>query len=420
MPFMIQIKNKLLLPFILLFALSTNINSQTNNLTGSPYSLFGLGVEGNSNIGKSSGMGYTGISLDASEEINFLNPASFATIKEKKFIFDIGFYTQIESLNNGENNELRHVTNFSNFAIGFNANGKYGLGLSLLPSSNVGYTLVGIESIIEGSNNESYSTNITGSGSLNDLRIDYGQPLLENLNVGLRFSYLFGKIEETESVQTTTSLLAIEKDNYYSGVRFGFGAQYTFLEKNTIGLTIESPTSLSASRDTTTSKITESALTTIEETTNENIANFKLPLKLGLGISKKYKYFNFALDFKKSFWNSTNQSDETGDYVDQNIINFGTEFIKDPTSYKYWERINYRAGFNYDSGYLKVDNKNISSSSFSLGLGFPLDFNGSKLNLSYGYKKTGNIDGILIQENIHTININLSLTDLWFIKRKYN
>ena len=44
---------------------------------------------------------------------------------------------------------------------------KSGAGLSLIPSTSVGYSLIGIESTIEGSN-ELFETNIFGSGGIND------------------------------------------------------------------------------------------------------------------------------------------------------------------------------------------------------------------------------------------------------------
>ncbi|MEZ4801706.1 MAG: hypothetical protein R2797_02960 [Gelidibacter sp.] len=417
---MTQIKRTSITTIFALIGLSFTLYSQTNDLTSSPYSLFGLGVESNSNVGRASGMGFTGISLDANQELNLFNSASFASIPEKKFIFDVGFYTQIENLNNGDENELRFVTSFSNLAMAFNANGKYGIGLSLLPATNVGYSLIGLQSHVEGSSNETYSTDITGSGGLNDVRLDYARPISKNFNLGLRFSYLFGKIEETENALTSTSLLTLETKNYYSGVKFGLGAQYTFWDKNTIGIVLESPSSLSANRDFKTTRTTFTAVTVVDETTEERISNFKLPFKFGLGFNTYYKKFLFAFDYKRNFWDATNQSDEIGEYVDQNIFSFGAEYTKNATSYRYWNRINFRAGFNYDSGNLEIDGKGINSKAVSLGIGFPLDQKGSKINFSYNYKKTGSLEGILIQDHINTININLSLTDFWFEKRKYD
>lgn len=50
--------------------------SQSEALTSSPYSLYGLGVINQTSIGKSNALGYTGIGLKTDSEINNLNPAS--------------------------------------------------------------------------------------------------------------------------------------------------------------------------------------------------------------------------------------------------------------------------------------------------------------------------------------------------------
>ena len=81
--------------FVLLFGLQGY--SQSSNLTGSPYSLFGLGVESNSGTGRNSGLGSTGISLDASYGINLYNPAAFATLKENEITFDFGGAAEFNS-----------------------------------------------------------------------------------------------------------------------------------------------------------------------------------------------------------------------------------------------------------------------------------------------------------------------------------
>ena len=54
---------------LIIFWITNTIYSQTNNLTGSPYSLFGLGVQSNSNIGKNSALGNGGIALKSNNLI---------------------------------------------------------------------------------------------------------------------------------------------------------------------------------------------------------------------------------------------------------------------------------------------------------------------------------------------------------------
>ena len=55
-------------------------SAQSEALTSSPYSLYGLGVINQTSIGKFNGLGYSGIGIKSPYEINNLNPANYALI----------------------------------------------------------------------------------------------------------------------------------------------------------------------------------------------------------------------------------------------------------------------------------------------------------------------------------------------------
>ncbi len=398
----------------------SNVYSQSNNLTGSPYSLFGLGTETNSNVGKNSGMGKSGLTLDMDSEINIFNSALFATIPENRFLYDIGFYAEIDNVSDGKDNELRAAGNFSNISIAFRADEKSGMGFTLMPATDVGYILLGVETEVEGSV-QSYLSNINGSGGLNLIRFDYGHNLSKNLNIGFNLSYLFGKIEENQMILLQNSMLKITKTSYYKGFQAGLGLQFKTDNYN-FGLVLDSPVVLNAYKDTNINKKSDSDNLIIDNTLNEPIDDFILPLKVKFGISTVLnKNIVLSLDYKRSFWGMTDQSDNIGRFSDQNVIGFGTEYTIDKNAYNYWKRIGFRAGFNYDTGYLKVNDKRISNNSFTLGLGLPMgNRNLSFINLSYSIGKSGSTEGVLIQQNFNTINLNLSLSDIWFLKRLIN
>jgi len=409
-------KSKYIIIFTMLFGVYSY--SQTNSLTGSPYSLFGLGVENNSNSGRNSGLGKTGISLDADYGINLYNPASFISLKENEITFDFGGSVEFINLKGDDLSEDNSTYNFTNISLAFNRNNNYGIGLTLKPATTVGYSLTGLDNNIEGSN-EQFTTNIDGTGGLSEIRLDYARTYFKNFNIGIKASYLFGKIEEIESIVTSNSYLEIFDTNYYSGAQVGLGLQYNLLDKHNFGLTVDLPTVLKGTKDQTITKYSNAAFSTIEETEDEDIDSFNLPLKIGFGYSTKFKNLLITADYNLNFWSTTNQSDSIGDYTDQNIFSLGASYAADPTSYKYWNRVDFRMGLNYNSGYLKVDGTNIDSYTGSLGIGLPLGRR-SLLNISYALSKKGTTDSILIQEYVNTININLSLTDLWFQKRKFN
>src|SRR5690606_27854379 len=121
-----------------------------------------------------------------------------------------------------------------------------------------------------------------------------------------------------------------------------------------LGLTIDSPVILNAHKDTKITKNSDSDVIIVDEISNESINDFILPLKFKLGLSTEiYKNLELNLDYKRSFWSVTDQSDNIGHYVDQNIISVGAEYTNNKNASKYWKRISFRAGYNYDSGYLE-------------------------------------------------------------------
>jgi len=393
------------------------VQAQANNLTFSPYSLFGLGVENNSGMGRYNGLGSTGISLDAGNGINLYNPAAFATMLEDHFALEFGVTAEVMNVSNSDIDEYRATYNFSNISMGYNHN-KYGVGLTLKPSTNTGYILIGLQNNVEG-NDEEFATNIVGSGGINELRLDYGYNLLNNLNIGAKASYMFGKIEETESIITSSSYLEIAEENYYSGVQFGLGAQYQLFDKHNFGLVLDFPVNLKGTKNSLVQKYSSGALTVLENSEDERLDDFKLPLKLGFGYSTTFKNILLTADYTSKFWSTTNQSDAIGNYTDQSIISFGASYLKNPRGFKYWDRVDYRLGFNYNSGYLKIDDKKIDSYNMSLGIGLPIS-KSSMINFSYTLSNEGHTDSFLVKEKSSTINLNITLSDLWFQKRKYN
>lgn len=392
-------------------------NAQTNNLTSSPYSLYGLGVESNTSTGRNNALGNTGIALDATNGINLYNPAAFATMLKDNFVLEFGVTAELVNISNADINESRNTYSFSNISMGFNRN-NYGIGLTLKPATNIGYELTGLQNNIEGSNEE-FTTNIIGSGGINELRLDYGYKLLDNFSLGAKFSYLFGKVEETESIIAANSYLEIYEESFYSGFQLGLGLQYQLLEKYNFGVTLDFPVNLNGTKNSLIEKYTTDSYVTLDDTTDENIDSFQLPLKFGLGFSTKIKNFLITTDYNKSLWSTTNQSDALGEYVDQDIYSIGASYMVNPRGLKYWQRVDFRMGFNYNSGYLKVDDTDIDSFNTSVGLGLPLGRNTS-INFSYTFRNKGTTNSILIQEQSNIFNINLTLSDLWFQKSKYN
>nr|WP_293294525.1 hypothetical protein [Allomuricauda sp.] len=404
--------------FILLLSL-TKATSQSEGLTSSPYSLYGLGAINQTSIGQSNGLGYSGIGLKVENGINNLNPANFALIPQNSFFYDVGIKGELNNYTNRGGNEAKTTLNFSNLAFAFRITDNLGAGITMIPYSDVGYSLLGLQSNIEGTN-ETFESNVSGLGGLSDLSMNLGYGLTENFRLGLKASFLFGNIEETESFVISSSYFELNETTNYSGFRLGLGAHLDITENITIGSSFQLPLSLKGNLTRSVSKTLDATDVLVDDGQNDDVSDFKLPMEIGFGISSRIlESFTFCADYKKNFWDATDQSESIGTYMDQNIYALGLEYLKNPRGLKYGQRIRIRAGFNYDDGYLSMNDNKIDGYTFTFGLGLPMGRSlNSLINLSYSYGSKGYVQDILVQENYHSLSLNLSFEDLWFRKRK--
>ena len=391
--------------------------AQSNSLTSSPYSLYGLGISNGLNTGKINTLGGTGIAMPSIDFINNLNPASYGGILSKSFLYEIGMKVEMKHLNDNSESESRINGNFSNLSLAFPISKNSGLGMTLLPYTTVGYSITGVETNIEGSR-ETFFSNITGSGGLNDFKLNYGYSLTNKFRLGVFGSYLFGSINEEEIDSIKNLIFETSESNYYRGFQFGTGLQYDLSNIISLGAIVNFPTQLEGSQNKTVS--IEGALPIIDD--DFDLDSFKIPLEMGFGLHAKInKNFFINFDYKRNFWDVTEQSDYIGKYVNQDIFGMGTEYIPQNNSIQYWKRIQYRAGFNYDNGYLSINGNKINNYSFTIGAGLPFGrVTNSMLNIGYSYGQKGLISDSLIQENYHILSLNVSLEGRWFYKRKLN
>lgn len=412
--------NKYIILYALVLMVSTQITAQSNQLSSSPYSLYGLGLTNETTTGKINGLGGLGIAMPSTTFINNSNPASFGSMLQNSFFYDFGFKAQTNTLSEGGSTNSNIIGNFSNIALAFPVTKKSGFGITLIPLTNVGYSISGIETDIEGSNNSIFITDINGTGGINDLKLNYGYALTNKLRLGITASALFGQITETETDYLPFNTFIIEDKNYYSGLRVGAGFQYDIFKNLSIGGTAILPTSLNGSKSSTITLNTSSSTTDLTESSEDTLDAFKLPLELALGLQTNFKKdFTLNLDYKRNYWSNTNQSDQIGDYVNQNIFAAGIQYVREKSQSKFFNNLEYRAGYNFNSGNLEVNHQRVQNSALNLGIGIPLN-NGtnSMINIGYTYGNKGQVANGLIKENYHLLSLNLSLEGIWFQKRK--
>lgn len=409
-------KNKIVLwsCFILM-----SLPSFSQSISSSPYSLYGVGSLYDSDFGYLSSIGSSGIALPSDSFINNLNPASLGYMQQNHFLFDIGGKAISTTYQTSSRKESRNNFQFSHLAFAFPVTKKSAFSLSLRPYSSSTFKISNLKlPVLDGQ--EYYYLTAEGSGGLNSLDFSYGYRMGKRLTLGATATLLFGNTIDDRSFVIGNTITTINKKTDYNGVRANLGAQFKIDSTFTIGTTFKVPSKINASKVQSVAAIADGVETTIESATSSDTDDYYMPLEMGIGLSKRFKNnLGLTLDYERSLWENTKQSDLYGNFVNQDRFAFGLTYSSRKNARKYLDRVGYAAGISYDTGYLEVDAHRVNNASISIGLNLPVDNTFSSLNVSYSYGQKGRIANDLIKENYHKISLNLSLDGIWFVKRKF-
>jgi hypothetical protein len=408
--------------FILIFSVSW---SQDN--TASPYSYYGLGEIKFKGTHDVRAMGGVSIFND-SIQLNIVNPASFSKLKSTAFT--IGATTSKTNFKTIVENEKAQRTSIDYLAVGF-PYGKFGFTFGIMPYSAVGYKIE--NTTTEDDNSERNRQNF-GNGNINKIYVGAAYNLTKKLSFGFDLGYNFGDIT-TEYIESIYSPIVLQlrsrerNNSKLSGVSLNTGFLYktkisSKLDLNA-GLTYH-PTATLTSENTRKIATVLYNINGIELIGEENdipVDNTKMKIPavftfgLGVGESKKW-----ALGSEVTFSNNSELTNRFGpidsvEFENSKKVSLGGFYIPKYDSFgNYFSRIVYRGGLRYENTGLVINNTSINDYAVTFGLGLPVGY--SKINLGLEYGKKGTRTNGLIEENYFNVTVALSLSDLWFIKRK--
>lgn len=408
------------------FLIFASVAGYSQNSTSSPYSGFGIGELEMASGGRNTGMGYTGIALKSNLFLNTTNPASLTAIEPQSFIFDMGLhytYTQLESssksvdVNNG---------NLSWLQMGFPISKKFFGGISLNPKSSVGYKIYTQKSI-QGTTTE-FPAVYEGTGGLSEAAGLLAFKLNNYASFGLKGGYIWGNVTETQEQTVTissTGYVIDQTDNtHYSGAYFDFGTQVSIpvSAKSTIiwGAVVGLNSQLNSNRSTTITK-SYGATTDVITSDSKSYGSMKLPLDLGTGVSFLYgpKWVG-TFDFRRSDWTDASLNISSRKLSTNNSFRGGIEFAPkaDPRLLKQTAR--YRLGYRYESGYIKMYNREIHEQGITFGIGVPIRKEKSFANFTVDLGTRGTTEVNLVKEKYIKLTASFNLWDRWFVKRQYD
>ncbi len=415
-----RFKNKWIILLIFLFPEM----SLAQNLTSSPYSVFGIGEINPNGSSRNLAMGGAGIAMKSVVGLNNINPASYSAIDSLFFIYEIGILGKYSKFITENNNQDQFVSNLSSFALGFRAKHWWGISIGLTPFSSIGYNISTVNNMEN--DNSIYEDTYIGSGGINQIYMGNSFKISKNISLGLNISYLFGSLEEDEEISLSGNNIdyTINNVNYVNGLYLDYGLQvdipmnkYTW----TIGTIFGHKRYLSSSTDRTIYDGSDYLLYTKEDL--ESSEDYIIPRKIGVGFSvvKEEDMFTAAFDYTLNQWSEIEFSNSDLETKDSHKFSLGFEFTPEGRySNKMLKSWYYRIGGYYNSSYMNINNNSINSMALTFGLGIPIKRNLSMFNIAFEVGKNGTLNDGLIQENFYNINLNFSLQDIWFLKKKYN
>ena len=435
----------------------------------SPYSRFGLGdLVPNTNISTRAMGGISAAYADINS-INYNNPASYGSflayreqtskkLSSGRAIFDAGINLESRTLREPNGLEKFTASNllFSHVQVGVPLRPNWGLSFGLRPINRISYKLARIERLTNPNTGQPIDSALTsneGDGGTYLVNLGTGFKIKLNtknfLSLGVNAGYLFGKKDISNRLTFLNDSLAHNSGNFqtlstYGNIHLVGGLQYTTYFKaagdEVFSLTLGAFGNMKQDLNGRQDVIRETYLydeatgyTRLDSVSETRDVKGKVvyPSQLTGGFVlerralKKVSWL-VGMDIVRQNWDDFlffGEKDPT--------IKSRTEFrlggqIRPVSKANYFSNIAYRFGLFMGNDYLRVQQQKLPV--FGASMGFELPFRKfnrqqmyqeTKVNLSLEYVRRGNNDNLL-KENLFRMSVGFSLSDMWFMKRKFD
>ncbi len=399
----------------------------------SPYSIFGIGNLYGVSSQNNMALGGASTAFSSPYFINPANPASYMAFDTNSFVFDAALNLRKGTLKTIDASQKTRYGSLSNLYFGFPVTKWWRVSLGAMPYSNVGYD---IESSQVVSNIGNMVSVYKGYGGINKAYFGSAFSPVRNLSIGVNMSYLFGNIVKERATTFPDSAYyinsMIKSTVRLSKVNFDFGLMYHIDMKEgrfmQFGLTYNPKQSVDGNSEKIAYSYTwdyTNDLEVVKDTASIVTGTngvVKLPTSMGAGfmIGSNNRWFATA-DINYQKWSEFRYLGDNPGLKDNLRVSLGGQFRPSSVDMgKYYQRINYRAGFRYERSYLEIKQTRINDFGISFGVGLPMKKSRSTMNIAVELGRQGNTDSDLIQENYMRLTIGTSLQERWFLKRKFN
>jgi hypothetical protein len=437
-------------PLLIAFLTITTVILAQQVGSNSPYGRYGFGVLSNPALGASEAMGGISYGLRRSQQVNPGNPASYSELDSLTFIFDLGVSAQLSSMSDGVNSRDFYNGNLDYIALQFPLFRNMGGSVGLLPYSKVGYNFGNRRSLSDIQYLETYR----GTGGLSQVYFGAAWEPFKSLSIGANVSYLFGNFSHSRiSTPVTSNALISEGKNRFSirELKYDLGLQYSYNISNTKSITfgaVYSP-QITTKADVYSSVMNYTSdpyqspnLEPVQIISSDTLSGegFQIPQTFGAGLTYQTENFLVGVDGTYQLWKNSAYSSQLDGLTDNNRyndlyrINAGAEYVIDPYSQNFFNRIRFRGGISYSNSYINVSvsnpesSQNIGMGSFNeyginIGLGLPFhDLRTghlSMLNIGFGDSRQDPNSQFMVGQDMFKISVNMNVNELWFFKRQF-
>jgi len=365
--------------------------------------------------------------------INPVNPASYMAFDTNSFVFDAAFNIRTGTLKTIDESQKTRFGTLSNLYFGFPVTKWWRASGGIMPYSQVGFEMQGSQVVEDiGKLVSVYN----GYGGLNKAYFGSGFSPIKNLSIGINMAYLFGNIVKERALTFPDSAYffntMVRSTARLSKVNFDFGALYRKDMKEgrffQVGVTFNPKQSVDGSSEKIAysylwnyTKNLEEIKDTVSYESGDN-GEVILPTTYGAGfmVGSSNRWFATA-DVNWQKWSEFRYLGNNPGLKDNLRISVGGQFRPAAVDMgKYYNRINYRAGFRFEQSYLEIKETRINDFGISFGVGLPMKKSRSTINIAVELGTQGTTENDLIKENYMRLTIGTSLQERWFLKRKFN
>lgn len=417
---------KRLTQLILILTMPLSLFSQTH--FSSPYSRYGLGELSLGSCSQSFSMGGLSYGFRSSNFINPANPASFSAFDPQTFNYEGGVSGRLVSQKTTSGSATPGHASLQHMLFGFRFNKWWAGSFGLMPFSSVGYKMS--DSIVIDSVGKC-STIYEGDGGINRLYFGHAFKLTSNLSIGVNLNYLFGSITQTRKALFDSVGFydtRITNTRFVSDLSFNAGIQYRIIIKNDLSLVLGAVYGFGKNLNATESNLGERiyvgdygfeyVIDTVSQS-DEIKGSMNLPQSIGGGFTLNFgSKLIWGADVTLQNWSGFTSFGESDSLSNSIKFNTGLRYQPDESSKVYTKKMTYMLGFKYNQTYLQLRGTQLNDLGISFGIGFPI--RRSSLQLGFELGSMGTTDNQLIREKYIKAYIGVSISERWFMKRKYD